>query len=145
MSTVQFHTLNYVHAEAMFLIRNDPETVRWSLSPPPTWLEHLQYINKEMTVWPPRTFVAVTPDENVVAVVSAVDGRVSVMVNPLFRKEGFGRRALQWLQQRLGGPLQAHVKLGNTASLKLFSSCGFELVEANDEGPCVVLLWEGRM
>lgn len=124
-----FRPLQWQDVGPLYVWRHDPETVKWSLKPPPTWDEHLQYINSVISHASDVTvmFVGYFLNIPVVCVSRDDDFEVNIMVNPPFRRRGFATEALEWLQAYFPvGPLDAVIKKDNEASVHLFTKCGFK-------------------
>lgn len=141
MSTVLHRSLDWRDAGPLYVMRCDTETARWSFKPIPTWSEHLRWLNKELTLWPPRTFIGITPSEVPISMVAVRDGEINVMVNPEYRKEGFGVMAVRWACTHFGPPMMARIMFGNTAGLKLFRRCGFDMHEDSTDD-IIVMEWQ---
>lgn len=132
-----FRTLRWEDAAPLYVWRHDPETVKWSINPPPTWDEHLTFMNAVMSKESDVTvmFIGSILGTIPVVCVSRNDDRgVNVMVNPHFRKRGFATEALQFIQKYFpSDQLIALIKNGNEASLKLFVKCGFKYADYRDD------------
>lgn len=136
-----FTPLTWADAGPLYVWRNDPATVKWSLNPPPTWDEHLRWLNKVIagTEGDPRERplyriyrMGYMDPTTPVVTVSVNITEVSITTNPCFRKHGFATEALRHVQS-FGLNLEATIKKGNEASIRLFSKCGFcETARHND-------------
>lgn len=140
MNKLLFRPMTWEDAGPLFVWRCDRDTVAASFRDPPTWEQHLDWMNATLIDWPNRHYMGMTKLGMPVVTVSInSDNEVSLMVHPGLRRQGFAKQALQWAQTT-HELLTAKVKIGNTAGLKLFTACGFEIVDADDP-VFVVLFW----
>lgn len=136
--SLTFRPLQWIDAMALFVWRTDPETVKWSLNQPPTWEEHLRWMNKEVASSWATLYIGCHDPGTPVVVVSYLNQDINITVNPEVRQKGYGAEAIRFVQNRLDH-LTARIILGNTASLKLFSKCGFQITDMDDKG--IIMEW----
>lgn len=136
-----FTSVTWADAGPLYVWRHDPETVKWSIHPPPTWEEHLVWLNQIISsrrewIWVGRMF-PIFPRVPVVCV-SSIDGEVNVTVNPYYRNQGVGTKAIQHLQS-YNEPLKATINIDNEVSIRLFAKCNFHQID--QEKKFILLEW----
>lgn len=141
-ASIHFRPVAWADAEPLFVWRNDVNTKQASFKDPPTWEQHLRWLNQELSRWPDSTFIGCLAGRPVV-MIAIRDGEINIMTNPCLRGQGYAKQAVHWAQS-LNNRLVAKVKVGNTVALKLFHGCGFELHGAQATPPCVILTWEAE-
>lgn len=137
-----FRPVTWTDACPLYTWRHDEETIKWSLKPPPTWDEHLRWMN-EVISSPSLQRIGVMGSIPVVAAQWLPDG-IRVMTNPLQRGKGFATEAIKHFQEQLDY-LVAIIKFGNEASMNLFKKCGFMIVSYNNVGQpneTITMEWE---
>lgn len=124
----------------LFAWRHDKQTEHWSLEEAPTIEQHEGWMLQGEVLQ--DTFVAEAEGGPVALLQVNPDHLVSINVNPQTRNKGYGVACLQALQERYKD-LSAHVIVGNTAGLRLFTKCGFRIIDARTikHRACVVLEW----
>ncbi len=135
--SLTFRPLQWIDALPLYVWRTDPETVKWSLNPPPTWEEHLGWMNKSLSA-PPIHWMGIHDMGNSTVMVSADQGVINIMTNPELRCFGYGYEAILFMQAQWIF-LTARIMFGNTASLKLFTKCGFQIEDMDDK--CIIMEW----
>ena len=138
--------LNWLDAGPLFIWRHDLETVKWSSNPPPTWEEHLRWLNAAISIDGMNNWIVEDDGGVPVATISLYIGfiyyrieigEVDVMVNPTLRRRGWATKAIKWLQENYSH-LRATIKVGNESSFALFRRCGFNVVNISDN---IVMEW----
>ena len=123
-----FRPRNWTDAAPLYVWRHDPETVKWSINPPPTWDEHLNFMNHAISVDTVKRWMGCMEEVSIVAVGLWENGNVDVMVNPDMRGLGYGFDAIKYLKLYHNKNLTALIKADNEASIQLFTKCGFKKV-----------------
>lgn len=141
MPKLKFRPITWADAGPLYVWRTDPETAKWSFTPSPTWDQHLRWLCRELADWPDRTFVGITKLGMPVCMIALNEGEINIMVHPQLRRQGYAKQAIEWAQSR-EDRLLAKVLIGNTAGLKLFASCGFDIVDT--ELDYVIMQWEAK-
>lgn len=142
-----FTPLIWADAGPLYVWRHDPETQMWSLKLPPTWDEHLRWMNKVISGVgdnphepPPYEIYRMGRLRDIPAVIVSVkEMEVSITTNPHFRKYGLATKAIKHIQS-FGLKLTATIKAGNEASLKLFAKCGF-LPQVDQKDSIIIMEW----
>ena len=138
MIKLKFRPVTWADAGPLYVWRTDPDTARHSFTPVPTWDNHLRWLSQELL--DNHVYIGETKLGMPVCMVAVSDSaEVSIMVHPGLRCQGFARQAIAWLQED-HSTLFAKVLVGNTAGLKLFAACDFNIVAA--ELDFVLLEWK---
>ncbi len=122
-------------AERLFCWRCDPATSMASFGPPPTWEEHVGWLNRRLGDL--HCDLRILEFEERPAGTVRLDrcvrrswGRlceVSIAIAPDCRGRGLGKAALALARElKPVAPLVARVKRGNIASRRLFLSAGYQ-------------------
>lgn len=128
-----FRPIQWQDAAPLYVWRHDPETVKWSLKPPPTWDEHLRWMNEVISIDKSGIDKIWMGIETIpVVTISLNQGYINIMTNPCLRKQGFATKALLWMRDP-PQKLRAIVKKDNEASLRLFSKCNFKYISYNTD------------
>lgn len=124
----------------LFRWRNDVEFRRHSGErTPTTWFDHKRWLRDVLIdatkvlligeTYGPLSF----PVGSVQLDQSGSEHIVSVTVDPLMRRMGYGHAMVSKLVERHSHkPMMAYVRHENTQSLLLFQKCGFKLTEPTD-------------
>ena len=140
MLKLTFRGVEYKDIWALYSWRREPQTEFWSLEAPLTSDKHYEWMRT--AVKNEHLYIAELND-NPAAVCSVSPGNeVGVTVNPYLRRKGIGRECIRFLQSRYPA-LTATIVVGNTASLRLFVGCGFDIKDADyiHHRPCILLEW----
>lgn len=132
MPKLKFRPITWADAGPLYAWRHDPETVKWSIKPPPTWDQHLRWLNRIISGAgndphepPPYEIYRMGMLGEFPVVTVSVNGtEVSITTNPYLRKYGLATQALEHIKS-FGLKLTATIKKDNEASIRLFTKCGF--------------------
>lgn len=118
-------------AELLLAWRNDPVTRSSSRNTwPVTEAEHLAWLRQVLGDPNRRLFIAEENGVPVGTVRADFDGRaheLSWTVAPEARGRSVGRRMVQLVVGRAGGPLRAQIKASNLASIRIAETAGMHL------------------
>ena len=137
-----FRPVQWIDAAPLYVWRHDLETVKWSLKPPPTWDEHLEWMNEVITR---LGQVLIGEVVNTPMVCISRNPGVNIMTNPCSKRAGFATEALKFLQYKCPDHLKAIIKADNEASIQLFTKCGFKRYFShpaqNMNAPIITMEW----
>lgn len=133
--------VQWTDAAPLYVWRTDVETKKWSTTPPPTWDAHIRWLNSKLSA--PHSLYIGEHDGLPVVALELRGDVVNIMTNPAERRKGYAAEAIRFAQ-RTARHLVAHIKFGNTASLKLFAKCGFVIVATGEHngGAYITMEWE---
>lgn len=139
-TTVRLRAFEREDSDWLYWLQTRPETRRYALNPRiPAEDEHAAWIEHTLCSAPQRLLLILETTTGRAGIVrlDCQDGRhvVSVVVSPEFHRRGVGSSALSCLREIAPGlALDAYVKNGNDASVRLFRSSGYRQIEAQDHG-----------
>lgn len=126
-------------AHLLFRWRNEPEAARNSLNNNPLeWIEHKAWLDASLNNPKRHIMIGMIGEKHPVGMIrfdELIDGyEVSIIVDPYLRTRGMGKALLQegikfFSESIENGPLYAIIRGENVASLIIFLSSGFKLVE----------------
>lgn len=117
-------TLAREHATDMYNLRHSDDVSKFSTNPPPTWNQHLAFVDSVINKKALPVYVATIDDKFVGCVSRSMEGYVNIMVSAVKRNMGIGRKLLRHMQA-YGHTLNARIHCRNIASIRLFESCEF--------------------
>jgi len=128
---VKLRSARMEDAELLLSWRNDPVTRSFSRNALPVdRTEHLEWLRRTLEDPARKLFIAEERGVPVGTVRADFDGRaheLSWTVAPEARGRSVGRRMVQLLVRRAGGPLRAQIKASNSASIRIAETAGMHL------------------
>jgi GNAT superfamily N-acetyltransferase len=123
----------------LYAWRMEQQTAFWSLNRTPTIEKHWEWMHRAIVN---EDICIAENDSGPVAIMQVIGDDVGITVNPLARSKGYGKQCIEFLKRQYDR-LQATVIVGNTHSLRLFTTCGFTIADAQivKHRPCVILEW----
>lgn len=127
----------------LFRWRNDVDTMKHSGDQKPfSWLDHKRWFQdtledptRTLLVGESRTGSLPIPVGTVRLDQENDRHTVSITIDPMMRKMGWGHAMLSKLVERCGEiAMIANVRRDNTQSIALFQKCGFKLIDSEDLG-----------
>lgn len=123
------------HWADLFAWRNDPDTIKHSLSSKPVTVdEHVKWLKTALANTDIAIYVARDPGQGWKVGMGRLERRdattteISVNMNPRWRGRGYGKKTINALVAACHGTtVLAVIKETNPVSLQTFTSCGFTI------------------